>query len=1210
MITRKIFLWILVLLFTFFAFNRFGEYRQNHQYYIDMLKDNTNVTLTIFALVCAWLPTYFLLAYSKFTFKQLAITVLIWLLIFGVWFIGIKETFIGNGILMLIVNMLIIVSLSVYFVWWLLSLGLWVSRQTIKLPLQSMFDIICFFGLGLATYMLINFVLIMLGIYYGVVVWIFAIVLWYLIYLEKAKLQQMRHIVELVLRNFQKSVRENPILMISAVVLCLISIAYYFHGFMLAYIPYPTAWDANHAYMYIPKVFTLSHGYMRSNLFDGWFPTLWYSYIAFWFALFTPLSRFRISPDTIAVQMNFISGVYVLVAMLVLISELINLIKVYKTHSQTSISAQIIHEELFHVWWMYILLRLTSGMGAFLIFVDNKTDLWIMTLILLWLIPGIRLITNLIHTVDVNQESSVVSNKILSILSGGFFAIAVLSKPTALFDVMNYALLYWWLLVWLIMMFGIMLIVPSVLSIFKANNVDQYIPTRLAKIFWIWGLLLGAGDTIRHVMTQQMRYLRYLMMRGLSFICVLCIVKWPVIVATSLKRWWDLSPSTIVKRILLGLDTKKIESNVYSTSITQSQILFANNNLAELVQKNALDSWSQPQSTIISSNPIDQNLSSSSTLASCRPGKYSSWELNQNLKEVIGSAYQEDVGRYVWYGQKEFKNPRWKFVLPSDTCLSLHKDAKIMCQQYDIINRYDVAKYQNLLESLPVGSAGYILLQTILASWSSISPDEMEVYKTDSIKKLNTYRSERVIKTTNDTILIPYVYILPFNISFNRSLQNLSSYYTDIGIVWLPLFIIVILSVLYAIFTRDRLLGTIATVTLFARWMWMMIGWGILRYGIGLIIWTIATTIVLLDRLADHRQDMRWFGLYHTIVWLMIIWAIIQFVLNFVRISSQGGGWPFVHYKFSNGIVQEFDESLAGKTVNKFPYVAHDILNIQFPHYNKVISISDQRKDKEVIMIAGTYLQYFLNNQYNIFGDGFLTEFWKLTSDGDLCKTYLRLKDRNRRYMAIDPNIGTVVMGGGNSTLFDRFFAKLDPAKGTIIQDGTMTMLSKLVSQWYIKMRYSNNLWAKYAYTLSDWILSSKIGSTDPDMLALARARIATARFWQNWQQLIGLVQAIFTERMANGDALEDIADILGKDVDTTKLKTIASTLVSAGQLDALSIAQYTKNLNQDERFILLQYINLFQLLKSNKTQFDQSVMNLIAQSVGGSSQLIFFEIL
>lgn len=62
-------------------------------------------------------------------------------------------------------------------------------------------------------------------------------------------------------------------------------------------------------------------------------------------------------------------------------------------------------------------------------------------------------------------------------------------------------------------------------------------------------------------------------------------------------------------------------------------------------------------------------------------------------------------------------------------------------------------------------------------------------------------------------------------------------------------------------------------------------------------------------------------------------------------------------------------------------------------------------------MIAGTYLQYFLGNQYNIFGDGFLTELWRLSSDGDQCKTYLRLKDKKRKYMAIDPNIGTVVMG-------------------------------------------------------------------------------------------------------------------------------------------------------------------------------------------------------
>ena len=118
-----------------------------------------------------------------------------------------------------------------------------------------------------------------------------------------------------------------------------------------------------------------------------------------------------------------------------------------------------------------------------------------------------------------------------------------------------------------------------------------------------------------------------------------------------------------------------------------------------------------------------------------------------------------------------------------------------------------------------------------------------------------------------------------------------------------------------------------------------------------------------------------------------------------------------MRYKFSNGTAQELDEMLASKTINKFPYTSDDILNIQFPHYAKIGKLADARQDGEVIMIAGTYLQYFLNNQYSIMSDGFLTELWRLTSDGNQCKTYLRLKDKNWKYMAIDPNIGTVVMG-------------------------------------------------------------------------------------------------------------------------------------------------------------------------------------------------------
>lgn len=47
------------------------------------------------------------------------------------------------------------------------------------------------------------------------------------------------------------------------IILLAISIIYYLYGFQLSIIPYSTAWDANHAYMYIPKVLAENHGVIR-----------------------------------------------------------------------------------------------------------------------------------------------------------------------------------------------------------------------------------------------------------------------------------------------------------------------------------------------------------------------------------------------------------------------------------------------------------------------------------------------------------------------------------------------------------------------------------------------------------------------------------------------------------------------------------------------------------------------------------------------------------------------------------------------------------------------------------------------------------------------------------------------------------------------------------------------------------------------------------
>ncbi|NOZ44536.1 MAG: hypothetical protein GXP45_05370 [bacterium] len=154
--------------------------------------------------------------------------------------------------------------------------------------------------------------------------------------------------------------------------------------------------------------------------------------------------------------------------------------------------------------------------------------------------------------------------------------------------------------------------------------------------------------------------------------------------------------------------------------------------------------------------------------------------------------------------------------------------------------------------------------------------------------------------------------------------------------------------------------------------------------------------------------------------------------LNFVRISSQGASGPFVWYKMGAGKVTSYDNQLQPQTKVSLGYSQQDVFNLQFPLYNKVIAHLDNRDDNDGVVIAGTYLQYFLKNQRNLKMDGMLSHFAKTVSDGDSCYSYQRFKKQHIKYFVIDPNIGTVVMGEGNEALFRRFFAKIDPITGLI----------------------------------------------------------------------------------------------------------------------------------------------------------------------------------
>jgi hypothetical protein len=105
------------------------------------------------------------------------------------------------------------------------------------------------------------------------------------------------------------------------------------------------------------------------------------------------------------------------------------------------------------------------------------------------------------------------------------------------------------------------------------------------------------------------------------------------------------------------------------------------------------------------------------------------------------------------------------------------------------------------------------------------------------------------------------------------------------------------------------------------------------------------------------------------------------------------------------GTAQDYDENLQPVSYTQFGYNQQDVFDLQFPHYNKIIAHLKDRKDEDGVMIAGTYLQYFLDNQKYLQLDGMLGTFAKTVSDGDSCYTYKRLQEQHLKYLVIDPNI-------------------------------------------------------------------------------------------------------------------------------------------------------------------------------------------------------------
>lgn len=213
-------------------------------------------------------------------------------------------------------------------------------------------------------------------------------------------------------------------------------------------------------------------------------------------------------------------------------------------------------------------------------------------------------------------------------------------------------------------------------------------------------------------------------------------------------------------------------------------------------------------------------------------------------------------------------------------------------------------------------------------------------------------------------------------------------------------------------------------------------------------------------------------------------------------------------------------------------------------------------------------------------------------SDFDMCKLYHRLAEENIRYLVIDPNILSVMMGEGNDSLKDRMFGKINEATKMIAQDGVMTMIAKMTSQGYLDLEMSNNLLAIYAFTYDDaefikTISEAMISPQSKEYLLTRatkdmpqlRAKMALSRFFPEvYRPSVELAQYLLQKRAQNGKVVNDIAWIFGKVIEKQNI----FTALQKYQKNPSQTDEYiNETLTQDERFVFTQYLMLYNALTS-----------------------------
>ena len=1115
---NKWLLWGLLVLFTIILFEWGLSYFWDHSYYGSMFTGK-NFGLIISALVAASLPIYHLYNNKKPQFWSILWLTSLSLGIFSFLHEIIWGTFVDFfAPFLLLRNTSLLLGMGIIILFSMFSLGSRIIRMSKVFSQTKIRETLLSFGVGLVAFLVVMQILMGFGLFYWPILWGILIGCLVLARFERSSLKIHLENLNQFLESLHTKIHEKNTWIWILLLAC--SLAYFYFGFNHTIIPYPTARDANHEYLYTPKVIADNFGIIRWNQGTAnAMPYLWHGLIASAFSFWKPISVLTsLSADSFAINMNFWSGILVLIFWIALIIEVLKFFNKKDQKAEFSQNSFFVARGLLIAW-------LTSGMGAFLLFVDNKTDMGVLSLSIMAIFAGFSFI-NLFYS----QEIIIAIGAII-------------------------------LLIW---------IIRGVLNK-KQNFIQRF------KNIALWGI---------------------------AFMLTILLFKAPRLAyqkAISKEPNWENFP----KNLILGYRAKNPTKD-QKTQKSDIKLQF----LATLESPKQLEEQNKTDLHI-----LDQH-SKSLDLNQCKQTNFDDQELSSGLQTAPGSTLREDFGRYVGFNSRTFKRSGTaglilKLLFRKDnTCYGLNQDALLLCRNRDKLNTPSLANLTTLknLFTNHTGKVKNLIESGFNLSWTTTLDNVFS--------DLSTYYQEHSILTTPQGVNIPYRYLVPINAVFNWSLQNLSSYYTDIGLIWIFALVGLVGTLCYSL----NILNKKLILFISAVGIWRIIRWtiaaGIIRYWLGLMIWLLLGVSLLFQDLENNNiNDNTTKEIWSRVLGFLVFLLAVQLILNFLRIGSQAGTGPFGRYKSSTWKEQRiWDDSENPQTTTTHSFASDNVFDLQFGQYSPLIKELKNRKDEDGVLIAGTYIQYFLHNQKNITLDGLLSHLREQMSDYNSCKTYHRLKNDNIKYLVIDPNIWTVGrVGAGNESLFHRFFAKLDSQEKQIQTHGAMTMLARFAQDGYLKLFFTNNIGAKYAFSLTNEELKSEFWSLSDDDLILIRAKLAVAKFFITQQDtsLLEHIIHIFVKRIAtlsSPEGLDDLASLLNKKIDTPLLLSKIQDLIW-GKWNL-------SNLSDDEKLVLSQYLAIIQIVskQQDKSNIELTLQNIFAkgiqESIFGNSQIIALEML